>query len=135
MFLDGNELTQSCSLVCVFIFSIANFLLSMFGGNGNNKSSTIRFSLISVPSPDRWHFSAVKRHDLRSRSSSCVSMSATLLRKTQIWTNWSELKRFSPSSCSDRSTAVFLSQDEQRSTENARSEQENLALKKQNQRM
>lgn len=39
MFLDGNELTQSCSLVCLFGFftfflffflSVANFLASMY---------------------------------------------------------------------------------------------------------
>lgn len=35
MFLDGNELTQSCSLVCLvfllsFFFSVANFLASMY---------------------------------------------------------------------------------------------------------
>lgn len=30
VFLDGNELTQSCSLVCVFIFPVANVLGSLY---------------------------------------------------------------------------------------------------------
>lgn len=131
LFLDGNELTHSCSLVCVFIFPVAGVLVSMHGGK------------ITTPPPPSWfHLSlhlmggAPLPPDVTVsgcfHECSCKNTDLDKLERLDRFLNIFII--FLPSSRTDMSTAALLqtvaSRDEQISTGNASSEPETPNINK-----